>query len=113
MSVDVSVIIPVHNRMSYLQASVDSILEQKWRGTLEVIIVADGMDLEPESALKLPDDLSVRILKKPHEGVGAARQQLVQHVFDVEPDIQVVAQRTAGQRQEPGVPFTTDQTIQV
>lgn len=30
--------------------------------------------------------------------VGAAGQQLVQHVLDVDPDIQVVAQRTAGQR---------------
>ena len=74
MSIDVSVIIPVHNRMSYLQAAVDSILEQEWQGNLEVIIVADGLDVEPESALKMPENSSVRILKKAHGGVGAARQ---------------------------------------
>jgi len=74
VSIDVSVIIPVHNRMSYLQAAVDSILNQIWQGELEVIIVADGLDVEPESVLEISEDSNVRILKKTHGGVGAARQ---------------------------------------
>ena len=81
MSIDVSVIIPVYNRMSYLQAAVDSVLDQVWQGNLEVIIVADGLDVEPESALDLSGNSNVRILKKPHGGVGAARQHGLENAY--------------------------------
>lgn len=71
---DVSVIIPVHNRSAYLADSIASILDQRWDGSLEILCVDDGSPTDPFAGLG--DDLpaTVRLFRKDHEGVGAARQ---------------------------------------
>lgn len=71
---DVSVIIPVHNRSAYLADSIASILDQQWDGSLEILCVDDGSTTDPFAGLD--DDLPahVRLFRKDHEGVGAARQ---------------------------------------
>jgi glycosyltransferase involved in cell wall biosynthesis len=78
-SVDVTVIIPAFNRAKYLPESIDSILRQKWKGSLEIICVDDGSTSDPFELL--PRDLppQIRLLRKDHEGVGAARQFALEH----------------------------------
>jgi glycosyltransferase involved in cell wall biosynthesis len=76
---DVSVIIPVHDRSAYLADSIASILDQAWQGSLEIICVDDGSKTDPFAGLgdRLP--AHVRLLRKAHEGVGAARQYALDH----------------------------------
>ncbi|NJM35786.1 MAG: glycosyltransferase, partial [Rhodomicrobium sp.] len=75
---DVSVIIPVHNRTAYLGDSIASVLDQAWDGSLEIICVDDGSTTDPFQGLRDRLPAHVRLLRKEHEGVGAARQ----HAFE-------------------------------
>lgn len=72
-SIDVSVIMPTYNCLSYLPKAVASVLQQNV--SLELLIVDDGSDDGSDlwlQALSEQDD-RVRILKGKHEGVSAAR----------------------------------------
>lgn len=72
--VDVSVIIPSHNRPEYLPDCVASILEQEWSGSLEIICVDDGSEIDPFASLPDPLPANVRLFRKANEGVSATRR---------------------------------------
>jgi glycosyltransferase involved in cell wall biosynthesis len=73
-TVDVSVIVPAHNRPDYLPASVASILEQRWSGTLEILCIDDGSEIDPFSRLPEPLPDNIRLFRKPNAGAGSARR---------------------------------------
>jgi glycosyltransferase involved in cell wall biosynthesis len=67
----VSVVIPTYNRAFFVGEAVDSVLGQtfdKW----ELLVVDDGSTDETESRLREHRE-SLRYIKTPHRGVGAAR----------------------------------------
>ena len=65
-----SVIIPVYNTAAYLQKCLESIFQQSFKD-FEVICVDDGStDNSLEILRQFP---AVKIIKKCHEGSGAAR----------------------------------------
>ncbi len=67
----VSVIIPAHNSQPYIQAAIDSILEQSYR-PLELIVVDDGStDSTPEIVSAYGSE--VRLIRQPQQGHAAAR----------------------------------------
>jgi glycosyltransferase involved in cell wall biosynthesis len=69
----VSVIIPTHNRASFLSRSIDSVLAQT-HPQLEVIIVDDGSDDETSAVVAGYEDERVRALTLPsRSGPSAAR----------------------------------------
>jgi len=68
----VSVIVPCHNDAEYLAESIPSILEQRYPGDLEVLIVDDG-SRPPASTLYSPLDPRVRFIRQEGAGAAAAR----------------------------------------
>jgi glycosyltransferase involved in cell wall biosynthesis len=68
-----TVVIPCYNMGEFIDATVDSILAQSFKG-FEIIIVDDGSD-DPETVTKL-DELAARglaVLRTPNRGVASAR----------------------------------------
>lgn len=73
MSVTVSVILPVHNRLSSIETACRSVLDQSYRD-LELIVVDDASTEEIEPVVRAIDD--PRLVYLQHErnlGAGAAR----------------------------------------
>lgn len=69
----VSVIVPVYNSEKFINACIDSLLEQTY-SEIEVIVVDDGsIDSTSEKLSKYIDDQRVRIVKQENRGVSAAR----------------------------------------
>jgi glycosyltransferase involved in cell wall biosynthesis len=64
----VSVVIPCYNGAAYLEEAIESVLTQDYV-PLELIVVDDGS--EDESAAVACQYPEVRLLSKPHSGVGA------------------------------------------
>lgn len=85
----VSVVVPVHNRIVFLAEAIESIHSQDYGGRVEVIVVDDGSKIPVESifASRYP---TVRFLRQPNKGLGAARQagareatgELIAHLDD-------------------------------
>lgn len=70
MKPEVSVIIPVHNCEAYIGEAIESVLRQSFRN-FEIIVVDDGSsDRSADIAASYPD---VRLVRRAHEGVSAAR----------------------------------------
>jgi glycosyltransferase involved in cell wall biosynthesis len=70
----VAVIVPCHNRSTFVRAAIDSIVQQTL-GDWELILVDDGsqddtFDVLANAAAR---DGRIRAFRRPHEGVGAAR----------------------------------------
>jgi glycosyltransferase involved in cell wall biosynthesis len=71
-----SVLMPAYNVASYIGEAVDSVLAQTcpdW----ELIIVDDGSTDSIVAALEHYDDPRLRVVRRPHEGVAAARAHAV------------------------------------
>lgn len=71
----VSIIMPVHNRESFIEPAIRSLLRQKSDAQLDIIIVDDGStDRTPEIVTALgKEDSCIRIFRQPRSGVAAAR----------------------------------------
>ena len=67
-----SVVIPTWNRAEPVRRAIDSVLAQTFTD-FEVIVVDDGSDDHTPAALDQVTDARVRLLRRSHEGVGAAR----------------------------------------
>lgn len=72
---DISVIVPVYNVEPYLPLCLDSVLGQRFAGTIEVIIVDDG---SPDGSPAICDRYAaaeerVRVIHKRNQGLGPAR----------------------------------------
>lgn len=70
----VSVVMPVYNSGAYLREAMDSLVNQTWED-MEVICVDDGSTDGSLEILEeyLRADPRIRVLRKEHEGAGAAR----------------------------------------
>lgn len=69
----VSVIVPVYNSEKFINACIDSLLEQTY-SEIEVIVVDDGsIDSTSEKLSDYIDDQRVRIVKQENRGVSVAR----------------------------------------
>lgn len=90
MSIDMSVVVPTHNRPELMKLAVESVLAQEADVTGEVIIVFDACPIEvPE--LEIPEDWSVRGIANTHtrglagarnSGIDAARGKYVAFLDD-------------------------------
>jgi glycosyltransferase involved in cell wall biosynthesis len=58
----VSVVVPTHNRPQLLSATVQSILDQRYRGPIEVLVVFDRQDPVPPD-VTVPDDRKLLLLR--------------------------------------------------
>jgi len=70
----VSIIIPTRNRAELLRRAIGSVLEQTWKGCLEIIVISDGSEDQTEEIIKSIKCDYLRLLK--HEtarGASAAR----------------------------------------
>ncbi len=74
----VSVIIPVFNCASYVCQAIDSVLSQRVRVPLEVIVVDDGSTDDLPAVLH-PYGNQLRYVRRSHGGIGAARNTGLQH----------------------------------
>lgn len=71
MSPLISVIIPVNNRLTYIQAAIESVIAQTYH-QCEILVVDDGSVVDVAGALRqLP--VEVIFLRQDHRGVAAAR----------------------------------------
>ncbi len=83
MRPDVSVVMPVYNGAFYLQRSADSVIAQS-QPNIELLIIDDGSkDKTREIATKIQadsqrQDLEIRYLRQPHQGVSCARNVGIQ-----------------------------------
>ena len=77
---ELSVIVPVYNKQTYLEASLRSVLDQSFRD-LEVIAVNDGSTDESLAVLirMAEADERVRVLDLPNGGVSYARNEGLSH----------------------------------
>lgn len=80
MSLTVSVIVPVYNREKYIEACVQSVLEQSLQD-FEILLVDDGStDHSVEICQKLTQkDSRIKLYTTKHEGVSAARNLALDH----------------------------------
>lgn len=69
----VSIVVTVHNRTRYLAESLDSLLQQEYPGSVEVIVVDDGSDVPIGSNVR-SEYPTVQFVRQAHRGLGAARQ---------------------------------------
>lgn len=67
-----SVIIPVYNRANVLPAAIGSVLSQTCQD-FEIVVVDDGSNDDPETALKQFHDPRIRFIRQDNRGGGAAR----------------------------------------
>lgn len=77
---ELSVIVPVYNKQTYLEASLRSVLDQSFRD-LEVIAVNDGSTDESLAVLirMAEADERIRVLNLPNGGVSYARNEGLSH----------------------------------
>jgi glycosyltransferase involved in cell wall biosynthesis len=68
---NVSIVIPVFNRVRFLPQAIESALAQT-RGPVEVIVVDDGSPTDPQPVLQQFGN-SVRLIRKPNGGQASAR----------------------------------------
>ena len=72
----VSVVIPVFNRMDWVEEALQSVLQQT-HSTLEILLCDDGSDSETASALDRLVELDssrICVLHLPHRGAGSSRE---------------------------------------
>ena len=67
-----SVVVPAYNESAYLGRALDSLLQQDYDGTYEVIVV-DNNSCDDTAAIAAR--YGVRVVKEPQQGVCAARQR--------------------------------------
>ena len=72
----ITVIVPVYNAASYLEACIESLLDQSFKD-FEVILINDGSsDDSPSICERYRDaDERIRVINKPNGGVSSARNQ--------------------------------------
>src|SRR6185312_14265098 len=72
---DLSVIIPTYNRCELTQHAIDSVLEQRSRWRVEVIVVIDGSTDDTQRVLneRYGNDSRMRVIAAPRGGASAAR----------------------------------------
>lgn len=68
----VSIIIPVYNRLAYLDSTITSVLNQTY-ASLELIVVDDGSQEDVEEHMARYDDPRVSLLHQENQGNAAAR----------------------------------------
>lgn len=68
----VSVVIPTFNRRDYVQAAINSVIDQTYPN-FEIIVVDDGSTDGTAAILAGHTDNRVRVLRQPNSGRGAAR----------------------------------------
>jgi glycosyltransferase involved in cell wall biosynthesis len=68
---NVSIIIPVYNRLRFLPQAIESALAQT-HGPVEVIVVDDGSPIDPQPVLQQFAN-AVRLIRKPNSGQASAR----------------------------------------
>lgn len=77
--VDVSIIVPSYNRVHTIEASVDSILSQDFKGTFEVIVSDDGSSDGTLELVRARYGEKVRLVQKPEgcmeQGAASARNR--------------------------------------
>ena len=71
-AITVSVVIPTHNFGRYIEEAVGSVLSQDVTG-LEVIVIDDGSTDDTMERLARIVDSRLQTVRRPHTGVGAAR----------------------------------------
>lgn len=75
----ISVIVPIYNVEKYLERCVNSILNQTF-SDFEVLLINDAStDRSLEVARRFSRDSRVRVLNKPHSGLGNTRNYGVEH----------------------------------
>jgi GT2 family glycosyltransferase len=72
MSLEVSVVIPAHNRLRMLQDAIESVLTQTYRD-FEIIVVDDGSDDGTAEEIPARYGFAVRFVAQARRGVAAAR----------------------------------------
>ena len=77
--IGVSIIIPVYNREKYLRQAIDSVLNQEFKGNIELIVSDDGSTDSSLEIAKSYDDDRIIILEKDasntSQGAAAARNR--------------------------------------
>lgn len=76
--IDITVVVPVYNRLERLRLVVDSLLNQSFSGSYEIVIVDDGSSDETVSDLTDLDD-KIRVIKQSNQGAAVARHTGVIH----------------------------------
>ena len=75
----ISIIIPVYNREKYIAQAIDSILNQKFSGILEIIVSDDGSTDQTINIVKSYNDSKIKLLEKERDckeqGAAAARNR--------------------------------------
>ena len=79
--IDFSVIIPMYNAKKTIVEVLRSVLQQTYRGSVEVIIVDDGSDDGSyevvEEYIAKNGDLNIKLIKQQNYGVSAARNRAI------------------------------------
>lgn len=71
-TVTVSVIMPAHNRETFIRDSIDSVLAQTFTD-FELIVVDDGSTDTTAAIVKSYTDPRIRLIRQPNQGVSVAR----------------------------------------
>ena len=71
-TVKVSVIMPAHNRETFIRDSIDSVLAQTFTD-FELIVVDDGSTDTTAAIVKSYTDPRIRLIRQPNQGVSVAR----------------------------------------
>lgn len=70
---NVSVIIPTHNRAPYLERSIESVLAQTYKDFVLFVVDDGSTDNTPSVLARFENDSRVRVLKQENKGVSSAR----------------------------------------
>lgn len=72
---DVSVVIPTYNNEDYIHRSIDSVLNQRFNGSIEILVIDDGsIDGTPELLHDLSKNYpNIRVIRQENMKQGAAR----------------------------------------
>ncbi len=84
---DVAVVIPTHNRRDYLREAIDSVLDQRFDGRTEIVIVDDGSTDDTAEMIRKyvdqpnasPGTMRVRCIYQPNQGQAVARNTAIAH----------------------------------
>nr|MDO8110875.1 glycosyltransferase family 2 protein [Candidatus Sigynarchaeota archaeon] len=71
-SVDISIIVPMHNSAKTIKECLKSILDSEFEGKREIIVVDDG---SKDNSIELIKDLPVKIISQENRGAASAKNQ--------------------------------------
>ena len=70
-----SIIIPLYNKGQKVKRSINSVLNQSWKGEFEIIVVDDGSTDESANCVKSYNDEHIHYIYKDNGGVSSARNK--------------------------------------